>query len=395
MISCQSRSYGYSDAQLGRLLNCESLAGRATGYVIYRQTNYCFEPDSSPHYFSSVLSPRHLVATFQSSRTRVKSGERIDAIYVPTRGRPNYLLKILADLNNMQSVVCILPSVASDLPASILAKPNTYRVLWFAGDSVFTQIFRSLNCTSNPLSTPSPSVWDLPIKRNYALWHANKHGYRRILLVDDDIRGMTEEQLSIGAIALSNYTIAGLFVQYFPDTSLVGHAAIRIGEHLQPFLSGSCLFIRADLATGLFPPIYNEDWIYMAYEIEKGAVCSLGSIEQEIYDPFSRTDAAVFQEPGEVIADGLFVLLDRRRFQDRFSPDFWAAFLRKRVAWLEYLRRRVYEPDHRVAIGEALSRCTEITPEQCVSFILDYEQDRVKWRSVLEELRNGKIRHGS
>jgi hypothetical protein len=252
-------------------------------------------------------------------------------------------------------------------------------------DRDFTEVMSSLRCFSNPLFAVPITEWDLPLKRNYALWHAWLQGYSRILILDDDICGLDDIQLLAGTAALSRWRLAGYFVDDFPDTSVVGHIERSVGEPVLPFLSGSCLFIRTDVEAPFFPPLYNEDWIFMAPHIELQAVCSLGVVQQEFYDPFSSLAASTFQEPGEIIADGLFALLAARRYSDRLSPSVWATLISQRRAWLRILAGRSNELTHVASIHRALARGAELSAEDCVRFLSEYECDVVKWKQSLKE----------
>lgn len=173
----------------------------------------------------------------------------------------------------------------------------------------------------------------------------------------------------------------------FPDTSVVGHVELAVGDPLSPFLSGSCLFIRTDAPVGFFPPVYNEDWIFMAPEIARGNVASLGLINQEASDPFFCRSLSAFQEPGEIIAGGLFALLASGRYMDRFKTSVWASFLSQRRAWLKYLAARAKDPRHRSAVDDARAKCGEITDVDCAGFISDWEHDRSQWIRTLLELK--------
>jgi len=161
---------------------------------------------------------------------------------------------------------------------------------------------------------------------------------------------------------------------------------LALGEEVIPFLSGSCLFVRSDADIGFFPQIYNEDWIFMAPHIERSSICSLGSIRQEIYDPFSDPSRPAFQEPGEIIADGLFALLACCHYTDRFHQDTWNAILSKRREWLTVLTERSRNPLHRAMLATARALCDRVTALDCANYVSDLEHDRQTWNSRLKEL---------
>lgn len=334
------------------------------------------------------FNPRDLVAFCPGGALPVGAAVHsdLDAIYVPTKGRRDYLLQLLPDLRLAGAPVFLLPTSESDVPVDH----------WFAGQRLdclcvrqngFLEVLHALRCTSDPIFAVPQSDWDLPIKRNYALWHARKNGFDRILLLDDDIQGLDASRIQAGAAALSDWTIAGYFVEDFPDTSVLGHVELAVGEPLFPFLSGSCLFLRSDQPLGFFPPIYNEDWILMAPAIARRQVCSLGVVRQQPIDPFARSALSDFQEPGEVIADGLFALLAAGQYEARFELSVWETILYEHRTWLTLLADRATDARHRSAVTVALDRCNQLDAGTCAAYIGILEEDRVQWNRALEELR--------
>ncbi len=335
-----------------------------------------------------VFNPRGLVVNWTPPE-RLPAGDanaELHAIYVPTRFRAEHVSRLLAELPNHGTSIYLLPTLGSDLPSTLSASYPHVEHLSFQ-DPEFLGAMQQLRCLSTPLFAVTADQWDLPLKRNYALWHAHKHRFRQILLVDDDIRGLDAVRLRAGASALSRWTLAGFFVDDFPDTSVVGHVELAVGEPVLPFLSGSCLFVRLDTQVGFFPPIYNEDWIFMTPEIAQGHVISLGFVNQDAYDPFTRASLSTFQEPGEVIADGLFSLLTAGRYEERFDPSAWRTLLSLRRDWLKCLAGRAKNPRHRSAVDRAQVRCDEISELECAGFIKDWEHDRAQWTRTLEELK--------
>lgn len=334
------------------------------------------------------FNPRNLVVNWPPAQLPRLDAEpsELQAIYIPSKGRALHVAQLLHALPVSDTPVYLLPTLLSDIPSALPARGEHVELL-AVQDPECLAALRALRCVSNPVFAISAADWDLPLKRNYALWHAHKNGFHRILLLDDDIRGLAGPQLLAGASALSRWVVAGFFVDNFPDTSVVGHVELAVGEPLWPFLSGSCLFVRTDVPVGFFPPIYNEDWIFMAPAIEQGNICSLGLVSQAAHDPFSCLSLSTFQEPGEIIADGLFALLAAGRYMERFEPTVWSALLSQRRAWLRSLAAHAKDPRHRSAVDRARTRCDQITDVDCAGYINDLEYDRAQWARSLEELR--------
>jgi len=246
----------------------------------------------------------------------------------------------------------------------------------------FKDFFASLLTSKHNQTHICEQSWDLPIKRNYALWYSLKNGFEKILLVDDDIRGLTSKSLTSGSESLDKFIVSGCFVEDFPDTSVIGHLERVTGEDVYPFLSGSFLFLRPSKALGFFPNIYNEDWLFMACHILDGSICSFGSIAQLPYDPFVDDYRPKFQEFGEVIAEGLYGLIEDHSYERRYDPQTWTETISKRRTSLEALTQSVHNPNYVRLIMISLEINRMIIAEDCVSYVKDWEKDIVMWRNL-------------
>jgi len=342
-------------------------------------------PTVSVDGLSIDLNPRDLIARWRSSGAGDPSS-RLHAIYVPTKQRVQHVQDLLNVLDGLDVPVFLLPSGHEDIPIDSSCQKRPVQQLCFREHAPSLDLLQSLRSAANPLFSTPAATWDLPLKRNYALWHARENGYRCILLLDDDIRGLDDALFRTGTAALQQWPIAGVFIDEFPDTSVIGHVELSVGERVIPFLSGSCLFVRCDAPVGFFPQIYNEDWIFMASHMACGKVCSFGSIRQEPYDPFSESSRPVFQEPGEIIADGLFALLACGRYGDRFDESIWSAILSKRREWLAVLAQRTEDLLHRSAVEAARAVCERVGSRDCTEYISDVEHDRQTWDRLLKEM---------
>ena len=333
------------------------------------------------------FDPRRLVTYEPVPTPCVASDPRtaLDAIFIPCKGRPHYTQQLLESLRADPAPVFLLPTSRRDHPPIPSSRRHLVQSL-SSDDPGFHAALTRLRCSSNPLCTSYFGDWDLPAKRNYALWYARQNRMKRILLLDDDISSLQSAAISAATKILDRFSLSGFFVHDFPDTSAVGHVEIALGENVSTFLSGSCLFVRADQDRGFFPPIYNEDWLFMLPDIAEGRVCSLGTISQKPYDPFRTASVAPFQEPGEVIADGLFALAAAGRYAERFDQQNWRQILRLRRDWLSQLRRRAAHPAHYRILDCAIGTLAGITEANCLNFIHDWETDRQSWRKTLDQL---------
>ena len=121
----------------------------------------------------------------------------------------------------------------------------------------------------------------------------------------------------------------------------------------------------------------------MIPEIARGKVSSLGCIQQKAYDPFANPEFADFQEPGEIIADGLIALLTGQQYHLRFDEATWRMLLELRLKHLTQLAAHTRGGRFKALIRNAQARCLQITEDDCVQFINDWEHDRKLWTSAL------------
>ena len=86
--------------------------------------------------------------------------------------------------------------------------------------------------------------WDLPKKRNFALYYSVKNRFKKILLLDDDIYEIPLLDFKHISCLLDIYDIVGSFIENYPDTSVIGHIQLYYGLPIRCFLSGSYLFVN-------------------------------------------------------------------------------------------------------------------------------------------------------
>jgi len=225
--------------------------------------------------------------------------------------------------------------------------------------------------------------WDLPTKRNYALWFARHRGFRNILLLDDDIRGLGLAHLVAGTRALRDNSVAGFYIDDFPDLSVVGYARRLAGRSCPTFLSGGCLFLRLGSGLGFFPPIYNDDWLFLVSYLIDGTACALGKLGQKPHDPFASPFTARFQEFGETIADGLYALLVSGLYHKRLERGQWRIILSLRRTQLADLINGLQVRQHRSTLQKALEQSRSITEGDCVRFLQEWADAAQRWNDLL------------
>jgi hypothetical protein len=227
---------------------------------------------------------------------------------------------------------------------------------------------------------------DLSMKRNVGLVVGRMLGWRRIFFLDDDIRDINVPDVHGTVTMLGFCHTAGLRVTNFPDNSAACHAYRITGGRQDVFVSGAALAIDCKQNIGFFPDIYNEDWLFFYDDAAYGRLGSSGRVVTQLfYDPFDDTRRAARQEFGDVLAEGLYALLDRGLGLKHATRDYWADFLYARETFLQTIidRRGIAAPDIRERLLDSIEsaqKCSvEISPEVLERYIQQWRQDRHEW----------------
>jgi len=237
---------------------------------------------------------------------------------------------------------------------------------------------------------------DLSAKRNLGLMLSHMLGWERVVFLDDDIRVPDPGDLSKATGLLSTHAAVGLHIGGYPDNSVVCHAFRDAGGDQGTFVGGGAMAVEVKRNRSFFPKVYNEDWFYL---LDAGkrlqSVATVGEVLQYPYDPY-RAERARGQELGDVLAEGIFWLLD----QGKAAPDgdlkHWRDFLAKRQLFIEQILAMVQRsadigPDERArmieALRAALGRLALITPELCVEYLRALVADQERWRRHIRGLQ--------
>jgi hypothetical protein len=324
----------------------------------------------------------------------------IDAIFVPTARPPAYLDEA-AEL--ARSLGCVLVTLHSKkwttatqalkrLPAdlnlvAIDVKDTAHLNLprWKTTKELAGSVFA---CRS-----------DLSAKRNLALTLSRMLGWSRILFLDDDITGLNPDHVRDAISLLDTYNAVGLRVGGFPDHSVVCHAYQMAGGKQQEFIGGGALAIEVNRAKSFFPGIYNDDWFFLldgSDSLQPTAVT--GRVTQHPYDPFRTPDRARDEEFGDVLAEGIYWLLDQGRGIVAADAAYWKGFLAKRKQFIESVLEMVKvdgnlgegERSRRIAaLKGSLGRLALITPNMCERYLHAWAADRQQWQTHIDSLPGG------
>lgn len=312
------------------------------------------------------------------------SRHAIDAIFIPYKRNRVNVSVLLEKLRWFPGKIYLLPSSEADINGINFDLLSNVEVL-FVDDSEYITLFNNLHTTKHIHSVPPSLGWDIPLKRNFALYISIKNNFKRILLLDDDIEKITPTHINAGACLLDNFDAAGCFVDDFPDTSVVGHLQLHHEIDLKCFLSGSFLFVLPFEINCFFPSIYNEDWLFMAPLIAGRRLCSFGKIHQKPYDPFATSHIAKFQEFGEIVAEGLFAMIGKHSFNLRYDYSAWAEIIKNRKQELSDLLEKVGLEKYKEIISDSINQNEKIQPSECIEFMYSFDRDVTSWKTFLKE----------
>ena len=228
---------------------------------------------------------------------------------------------------------------------------------------------------------------NLSTKRNLGLLLARMLGWERIFFLDDDIRDVGYPNLQSTVSMLARYRSAGMRVTQFPDNSAACHAHRATGGAQDVFLSGAALAVDIRQPIGFFPDIYNEDWLFFYDDVTNGQMgSSAHKITQLRYDPFADPRRAAWQEFGDVLAEGLFALLDSGLGLGHATQEYWSDFLRARQTFLMAIVRRANTARWEIreqlllSVKAALDSSVTIEPRLLERYIQLWRRDLGHWQ---------------
>jgi hypothetical protein len=345
-----------------------------------------------------------------SHRDLLWSGDRvqqrsIDALIVPTIRAPARLAPA-AEL--AKALGCTLVTLHSkQWTSAVMASQRIHRsVDLIAIDIPGTERLDLPELRTSQLLTGQVArlrPWsDLSAKRNLGLMLSRLLGWSRVMFLDDDITALNPDDVRRASGLLDTHNAVGLHVCGFHDHSVVCHAYRDAGGRQQSFIGGGALVVQVDRTRSFFPEVYNDDWFYLL-DGDKGIlpVAVTGRVEQYPYDPFRSPERARREEFGDVLAEGIYWLLDQGMSIVSADRDHWTAFLRNRKAFILRVldmvaADRSLEQADRArrldALRGSLGRLARIMPELCVEYVQAWKRDQEAWRRHIEMLETGAAR---
>lgn len=237
-------------------------------------------------------------------------------------------------------------------------------------------------------------VTDLSMKRNLGLILARMMGWRRVFFLDDDIGSIDLDGFNSTVSMLGLFSTAGMRVTHYPDNSVVCHAYRETGGIQDVFITGAALAVDCQQNTGFFPDIYNEDWLFF---YDAASARRLGSSRSEVtqieYNPFADPRRAARQEFGDVLAEGLYALLDFGSNVERATSEYWSFFLDARRRVFDAINRRsdIAKADVKEQLllaVEAARECSAgLSPELFENYVRLWRQDLRVWEKQVTRIR--------
>jgi hypothetical protein len=142
--------------------------------------------------------------------------------------------------------------------------------------------------------------------------------------------------------------------------------------------------------TAFFPNLYNEDWLFF---YDHAASRKLGSSGRKVtqlrYNPFADAQRAAWQEFGDILAEGLYALLDRGQDWQYATDGYWRNFLDARRRFLEEIAARADTAKSDIkdikeqllsSVEMALKCSVSIGPGLLERYVLLWRQDLRSWR---------------
>lgn len=325
----------------------------------------------------------------QSGATR-----KLDAIVVPTI-RPWSLDPAIALAAEVGAVLVVLCSTIdqADEAWRICGPPSDDVLVTYVSAETGANYLTFL-AAGHPEQDMEPSCHaDIARKRNIGLLLARLSDWRTVMFLDDDITGMTASSIAAACALTTHHQAAGFRIEQYPDNSTVCHAHRLAGGNQEVFPGGSALLIDVGQCDTLFPPIYNEDWLFLFDAVERRTFTVAGTLAQREYHPFARPQRAASEEFGDVIAEGLYRLLHEGGTIADADRAYWRRTLAWRFQLIDDIADRLLSQKRTPETGAVLMSLTAarkqlagITELACLSFIQAWRTDVDLWQEALRDL---------
>jgi len=326
---------------------------------------------------------RNFNIEFETINVSLSEKGYFDAIFIPTKSNKTKVEDLLNHLHeiNITKAIFVIPTSIKDMPQICSDKAiSLHKEYMF-----FLKEYYDIESVS----------WDLPLKRNFAILFSKQKSFKKILLLDDDIRFNNKSNVFSLFNTLENYWISGCNSIGEIDTSLIG----TIANDNPKFFSGNCLGINLEQFIPFFPEIYNEDWLAILPAIINRKAILVGEVTQLTRIISNYQQMASFQEFGEIIVDDIYEHISFKENQYSHITDLiakfcdlshWEKVINDRKVWLDLLEGYKNERNFEDIIYAAKKSLAQITPKKCTDFLEIWSKQEAKWRVYVKKHNNMK-----
>jgi hypothetical protein len=318
------------------------------------------------------------------------SRERLDVIVVPSARRVSNVVHAAGLANVLGCPLIVLASHDADASelSRRLAGIDCERYLVDFDEKSSRGRFPQFRTSALLADAGMLRDSDVSGKRNLGLAVAQMCGLRNLLFLDDDMQVTRIDDLYVAAGLLRQHDVVGLRLAGFPDNSVVCHANRETGGAQDTFIGAGAMAVAADRVASFFPNVYNDDWLFLLDGSLLRPVTATGCAIQAMYDPFADQERARIEEFGDVLAEGVFAVLDNGYSIRNIDDSYWRRYLRHRRRFIQgIIRRAAGRPGSslrtnrmveslRAAVDQLVTR---ISPELCMTFLEAWRLDCAGW----------------
>ena len=216
-----------------------------------------------------------------------------------------------------------------------------------------------------------------------------------MLFLDDDIRWLNADKLNVASAGLKEYPVVGLQVSKHPDLSVIGHARRldRMTLRSHSYQADHCSLTRSGSMASSRLSITKTGSAIIDH-LRLGEVAVSGRSTQVVYNPFSNSERARFEEFGDILAFGLLWLIHVQKNTattnstlDAAQRAYWDEAIRLRF-WREVLRQRA------ILLDELVMRL-QLRSKQDISPLDSVQAAQQQWPACRQKNSFHLLKNGS
>jgi hypothetical protein len=272
-----------------------------------------------------------------------------EAIFIFSKDRPETLNKALSSIQHFPYTKYVIDDSITLLSQRTVSELcNFYLNCVYLGKIEFNQ-FTALLHIDFPkfaflLRELGSTSWNLGYARNFALLYSKYIGLNKVLFMDDDIEVQSISIIDELFILLNQYKFVGANICQMTDHSIIEYIAIDLGINNENMLSGGFMFFNPQIIDHYFLNIYNEDWLWLYFQLKNERYLQTGNVFQSVSNPFLQYEQRIiFQEFGEVVIDGLLDLYNEDSYDSLTKTSFWERIIKERKEYLNILLKKAKE----------------------------------------------------